>query len=87
MTNTLELGYGMCASCEQITPPSQIVSLPVLPVSPSKNSLTYQAIEGNYISDELIDSCAELFSSNYGIWGVKAPTISQRTKAGLLSLH
>jgi hypothetical protein len=74
-------GCGMCSFSEQFeTPPSKTISRPV---SPSKTSLTYQAIEGTTISNELIDSCAKLFSANYSVWGVKASTISQYTKTGL----
>lgn len=53
-----------------------------LPVSPSTTSFTYNAMSGTAISDNLIESCAQLFSTNYGKWGESADTISRFTKPG-----
>ncbi|KAG1746958.1 hypothetical protein EDB19DRAFT_1848448 [Suillus lakei] len=53
-----------------------------LPTSPSKTSFTYTAMSGTAISDELMRLCAQLFSTNYGIWGEKASSISKYTKSG-----
>ncbi|KAG1731980.1 uncharacterized protein EDB91DRAFT_1152670 [Suillus paluster] len=57
------------------------VTLP-LPTSPSETSFTYNAMLGTAISDDLIKSRAQLFSTNYGIWGEKAISISKYTKPG-----
>jgi hypothetical protein len=75
-------GLGMASLSDQFetTPPrSKHI---ILPVSPSKSSYVYQVLDGSDLSDDLIDSCAKLFSSNYGVWGEKAPTISRFTKTG-----
>ena len=37
---------------------------------------------GTDIPDNLLRSCAQLFSTNYGKWGEKAITISRFTKPG-----
>ena len=37
---------------------------------------------GTEISDDLLKSCAQLFSNNYGKWGEKVITISPYTKPG-----
>jgi len=43
-----------------------------LPTSPSRTSFTYNAMSGPAICDDLLASCAQLFSTNYGKWGEKA---------------
>ena len=52
-----------------------------LPASPDI-SFTYTAMMGSEISDDLLNLCAQLFSTNYGKWGKNATTISQFTKPG-----
>jgi hypothetical protein len=40
-----------------------------LPVSPSSGSMfTFLAVTGSDIDDQLMATCAKLFSRNYGIW-------------------
>lgn len=67
-----------------VTPPQKNVSIPN---SPSKTSLTYEASVGNDISDDLVRSCADLFSTNYGVWGDSALTISKFTKPGRQTIY
>ncbi|KAG1775130.1 hypothetical protein EV702DRAFT_1120677 [Suillus placidus] len=45
-------------------------------------SFTYNVLSGTAISDDLMKSCAQLFSTNYDIWGEKASSISKHTKPG-----
>ncbi|KAF8894773.1 hypothetical protein BD779DRAFT_1502832 [Infundibulicybe gibba] len=60
-------------------PPSET---PTLPTSPSESSIIYTAFLGTEISDALANSCAELFSANYGVWGEGADSVSRFTKPG-----
>jgi hypothetical protein len=61
----------------------QIIStLPSNPTSPSNASFVYRITVGNKVSDDTLKACAELFSSNYGIWGDEASKVSSFTKAG-----
>ena len=62
-----------------VTPPCTSI---ILPTSPSRASYLYSVTIGTDIADDLLKSCADLFSSNYGIWGAKASIISKYTKAG-----
>ena len=55
----------------------------ILPIFPTPTSLCYSALNGTEVGDDLLNSCAELFSTNYGIWGEKALTVSKFTKPGL----
>lgn len=56
----------------------------LFPTSPSdtSESITYNVVSGTAISDDLMESCAQLFSTNYGIWGEEARNISKYTKPG-----
>ncbi|KAN0111754.1 hypothetical protein V8E52_008134 [Russula decolorans] len=56
--------------------------VPILPISPTSSSFFYSALDGTEVGDDLLNSCAKLFSTNYGIWDEKAPTISKFTKPG-----
>lgn len=62
--------------------PTNQLALPNGPTSPSHACLSYKIIVGNEISDDTLKSCADLFSSNYGIWGEQASMISKYTIAG-----
>jgi hypothetical protein len=54
-------------------------------MSPSSRSLqNYAALLGMDIPEDLVDACAELFSTNYGVWGGKAGEFSKYTKPGPL---
>ena len=57
-------------------------SIAILPTSPSRTTLVFTATPGNEITDDLLNSCANLFNANYGIWGSGAATISKYTKPG-----
>jgi len=66
------------------TPPYRGVFLP-LPSSPSGNTASgfaYTLTKGCDITDDLLKSCADLFSANYGVWGAHAGVVSQYTKPG-----
>ncbi|KAG1732317.1 hypothetical protein EDB19DRAFT_1912157 [Suillus lakei] len=65
-----------------VTPPNRHLTLPCNPTSPSNASFFYRITVGNNVSDDTLKACADLFSSNYGIWGDKASKISTFTKAG-----
>jgi hypothetical protein len=65
---------------DPVTPPQKH---DFLPTSPTSSSFCYSALIGTAVGDDLINSCAQLFSTNYGIWGEKAATISKFTKPGL----
>ncbi|KAG2747358.1 hypothetical protein P692DRAFT_20935657 [Suillus brevipes Sb2] len=65
-----------------VTPPNRHLTLPSHPTSPSSASFFYRITVGSKVSDDTLNSCAELFSSNYGIWGEEASKISRFTKAG-----
>jgi hypothetical protein len=56
------------------------------PTSLPRVSLCYSALAGDdsdsEISDDLIDSCAKLFSTNYGVWSEGALTISKYMRPG-----
>ncbi|KAG2064000.1 hypothetical protein BDR04DRAFT_342091 [Suillus decipiens] len=54
----------------------------LFPTSSSNTSITYNVVSGTAISDDLMESCAQLFSTNYGIWGEEAKNISKYTKPG-----
>ncbi|KAG1885931.1 uncharacterized protein F5891DRAFT_968999 [Suillus fuscotomentosus] len=62
-----------------VTPPTRGLVLPS-PTSPSKASFSYKMTVGSEVSDDTLKLCADLFSSNYGIWGDQAATISKFTK-------
>ncbi|KAG1814629.1 uncharacterized protein BJ212DRAFT_1274027 [Suillus subaureus] len=64
-----------------VTPPTRGLVLPC-PASPSKASFSYKMTVGSEVSDNTLKLCANLFSSNYGIWGNQAATISKFTVAG-----
>jgi len=64
----------MQTTSSAVPPPQQSSLLPVPP--------TYSAVAGDAISDELLESCAKLFSTNYGVWGEGALAISKFTKPG-----
>jgi len=49
-------------------------------------NFSFNAMVGTEIGDDLLKSCAELFSTNYGIWGEKASTVSWFTKPGQYQL-
>ncbi|PPR02683.1 hypothetical protein CVT24_002105 [Panaeolus cyanescens] len=51
-----------------ITTPPRPTSI-LLPSSPKSSTLSYVAFEGNEITDDLYEACANLFSTQYGIWG------------------
>lgn len=61
------------------TPPTRTI---IIPVSPSSSSFLYSASVGKDVSDALLDQCARLFSTNYGVWGEKALSISKYTQPG-----
>ncbi|KAG1799575.1 uncharacterized protein BJ212DRAFT_1488293 [Suillus subaureus] len=63
-----------------VTPPTRGLVLPC-PTSPSKASFSYKMTVGNEVSDDTLKLCTNLFSSNYGIWGDQAATISKFTVA------
>ena len=66
---------------DPVTPPQKH---PILPISPTPTSLYYCASYGTEVSDDLLDSCAKLFSTNYGIWGENVPPpLSKFIKPGL----
>jgi hypothetical protein len=44
-----------------------------------RHTIVYEATVGTDVSDTLLDSCAQLFSTNYGVWGKNAPSY---TRAG-----
>ena len=69
----------LSAAIMPITPPSQVLTLPT---SLSKTPFIYNVMIGTEISNDLLESCAELFSVNYGIWGEKASTVSKHTTQG-----
>ena len=54
----------------------------ILPVSPSKSSFHYLATIGTEVADDLLQSCAKLFSTNYGVWDEMQQTISPRSLPG-----
>jgi hypothetical protein len=62
-----------------VTPPGHSVGLPT---SPSKMSFSYAALVGDEISNNLVQSCADLFSTNDSVWGYLAITTSMFTKPG-----
>ncbi|KIK47488.1 hypothetical protein CY34DRAFT_8883 [Suillus luteus UH-Slu-Lm8-n1] len=62
--------------------PTNQLALPNCPTSPSHACLSYKITVGNEISDDTLKLCADLFSSNYGIWGEQASMISKYTIAG-----
>lgn len=62
-----------------VTPPCPPIALPS---SPSSLLSSFHVTLGTEISDDLLKSCAQLFSNNYGKWGEKAITISPYTKTG-----
>ncbi|KAG1847646.1 hypothetical protein DFJ58DRAFT_663154 [Suillus subalutaceus] len=64
-----------------VTPPTRGLVLPC-PTSPSKASFSYKMTLGSKVSDNTLKLCANMFSSNYGIWGNQAATISKFTVAG-----
>lgn len=64
-----------------VTPPTRGLVLPC-PTSPSKASFSYKMTLGSEVSDDTLKLCANLFSSNYGIWGDQAAIISKFTVAG-----
>jgi hypothetical protein len=68
------------ATPDPVTPP-QKDNIP-LPTSPSKSSFCFTALVGTAVTKDLLNSCAQLFSTNYGVWGEKAATISNFTKPG-----
>jgi hypothetical protein len=68
------------ATPDPVTPP-QKDDIP-LPTSPSKSSFCFSALVGTAVTEDLLNSCAQLFSTNYGVWGEKAATISNFTKPG-----
>jgi hypothetical protein len=53
----------------------------ILPTS-SFRATVFTAISGSEITDDLLNSCANLFNANYGIWGSTAATISKYTRPG-----
>src|SRR3984957_16061912 len=55
-----------------VTPPNQPIPLPT-PVSPKDTFSHYTATVGTDITDAIINSCAQFFSSNYGVWGANVP--------------
>jgi len=59
-----------------------VTPLPSITIIPNSTTLVFTAISGNEITDDLLNSCANLFSANYGIWGPGAATISKYTKPG-----
>ncbi|KAG2140439.1 hypothetical protein BD769DRAFT_1350019 [Suillus cothurnatus] len=65
-----------------VTPPTTHVVLPSCPISPSKASSSFRITMGNEISDDTLTACTNLFSSNYGVWGQQASTISKHTIPG-----
>ncbi|KAG1777586.1 hypothetical protein EV702DRAFT_1197205 [Suillus placidus] len=65
-----------------ITPPTNHLTLPSCPTSPGKVTFSYKISVGNEISDNILNACAKLFSSNYGFWGKQASTISKYTIPG-----
>ncbi|KAF8496763.1 hypothetical protein F5888DRAFT_1702354 [Russula emetica] len=69
----------MTATPDPVTP---LQKHPILPIPPTSVSLHFCALDGTKVSNDLLDSCAKLFSANYGIWGEKASTISKFTKPG-----
>ncbi|KAG1778111.1 hypothetical protein EV702DRAFT_1179095 [Suillus placidus] len=64
-----------------VTPPNRHLTLPSNPTSPSNASFFYRITVGSKVSDDTLNLCAELFSSNYGIWGDEASKVSHFTKA------
>ncbi|KAG1868786.1 hypothetical protein C8R48DRAFT_771555 [Suillus tomentosus] len=65
-----------------VTPPTSHLALLNCPTSPSNTSISYKIRVGSEISEDTLKSCADLFSSHYGIWGDQASTISKYTIAG-----
>ncbi|KAG1900713.1 uncharacterized protein F5891DRAFT_1031492 [Suillus fuscotomentosus] len=65
-----------------VTPPTSHLALLNCPTSPSNASISYKLRVGSEISEDTLKSCADLFSSHYGIWGDQASTISKYTIAG-----
>jgi len=57
------------------TPPSSTIALQ--PISPPKAGFVYEATIGTDVSDGVLDSCARLFSLNYGVWGENAPSYTR----------
>ena len=55
------------APLQPVTPPSWKT---VLPLSPTSNALLYEVHAGYEISDTIMGLCTQLFSENYGIWGL-----------------
>ena len=82
MPNKLELTiYQMKQSYLLPSCPS-LPQVLTLPTSPSKTPFIYNVMISTEISNDLLESCAELFSMNYGIWGEKASTVSKHTTQG-----
>ncbi|KAG2142816.1 uncharacterized protein EDB93DRAFT_1088480 [Suillus bovinus] len=52
------------------------------PTSASKASCSFVITVGSKVSEDTLKSCADLFSSDYGIWDDQASTISKYTLAG-----
>ena len=54
-------------------------------------TIVIEKIQGNDVSEEMIAQAAELFSSNYGIWGPlaeeKMGTFGKFSKPGMVLLH
>ena len=57
---------------QPVTPPTSQAALPTSPSNKGR-PLTYAVWNGPDILDSLMDACAALFSSNYGVWGPKVP--------------
>jgi hypothetical protein len=64
------------------SPSDPVTSPQILPISSTSTSFCFSALGGTEVGDDLLKNCAELFSSNYGIWGEKALTVSKFTKPG-----
>jgi len=45
--------------------------------SPPKAGFLFEATVGTHVSDAVLDSCAQLFSKNYGVWGEHAPSYAK----------
>ncbi|KAG2048769.1 hypothetical protein BDR06DRAFT_1071019 [Suillus hirtellus] len=70
-----------------VTPPTSHLALLNCPTSPSNASISYKIRVGSEISEDTLKSCADLFSSHYGIWGEQASTISKYTIAAQCLSH
>jgi len=62
----------------------------VLPTPPSPSagsSFFFSVTPGSDITDDLLKACADLFSTNYGVWGPSAGAFSKYTKPGQYHSH